>query len=180
MDNASRKRQSQKKRFQDIKPSKTIFFIEKKLVRVLHKSISENIIKYYNFIDDKNQTMLYSDFKKHKKRAYTIIDTARLLDKSHIDLNLQAYRGKIPFPVGATPGGVREFRKKSYYSEDQIFEIRRILSRTHRGRPRKDGAITNNTIPSEAELRSRMGDAIMLYTKTQDGQFIPVWSEETW
>jgi hypothetical protein len=29
-------------------------------------------------------------------------------------------------------------------------------------------------------LRSRMGDAIMLYTKTSDGRFIPTWQEETW
>jgi hypothetical protein len=43
-----------------------------------------------------------------------------------------------------------------------------------------DGKVTNNSLPSEQELRSRMGDAIMLYTKTQDGQFIPVWAEQTW
>jgi hypothetical protein len=25
-----------------------------------------------------------------------------------------------------------------------------------------------------------IGDAIMLYTQTKDGEFIPVWAEETW
>lgn len=180
MDNEVRNRSSKKERHLNIKANKTIFFINDKLVKIVRINKSENIIEYYNIIDGKNQIMLYSDFKKHRKRAYTVIDTARLLNKHHIDLRKHIYSGRIPFPIGANLNGVREFRKKSYYSEDQIFEIRNILSKIHRGRPRKDGAITNNTIPSEAELRSRMGDAIMLYTKTQDGQFIPVWSEETW
>jgi hypothetical protein len=29
-------------------------------------------------------------------------------------------------------------------------------------------------------LRSLLGSGIMLYTKTEDGRFIPVWQEETW
>jgi hypothetical protein len=180
MDNVSRNRTSKKERLFNIKPSKTIFFINNKLIKVVRISRAENLIEYYNIIDGKRQVMLYSDFKKHKKRAYTVIDTARLLNRHDADLRKQMYCGKIPMPIGNQLNGIREFRKKSYYSEDQIFEIRNILSRIHRGRPRKDGGVTNNLIPSEAELRSKMGDAIMLYTRTKDGNFIPVWSEETW
>lgn len=180
MDNAARKRKIKEDRLALVKPAQTIFFINDKLVRLKRISKAENIVEYYNIIEGKDQVMLYSDFRKHKKRAYTVVDTARLLDKSGMDLRKQMYIGRIPLPMGNQLNGVREFRKKSYYSEDQIFEIRNILSKIHRGRPRKDGGVTNNSIPSEAELRSRMGDAIMLYTKTQDGQFIPVWAEETW
>ncbi len=43
--------------------------------------------------------------------------------------------------------------------------------------PRKDGLITNDITPSKAELTRRMGDGILTYTKTEDGRFIPVWSE---
>jgi len=180
MDNAARKRKSKEDSLALVRANKTIFFINDKLVKIVRISRSENLIEYYNIIDGKRQVMLYSDFKKHKKRAYTVVDTARLLNRHDADLRKQMYIGRIPMPMGNQLNGIREFRKKSYYSEDQIFEIRSILSKIHRGRPRKDGGVTNNSIPSEAELRSRMGDAIMLYTKTQDGQFIPVWAEETW
>jgi hypothetical protein len=180
MDNASRKRESQEYRLSLVKPNKTLFFINGDLVRVLHKNKSSNYIKYFNIISGKEQVMLYSDFKKHCKRAYTIIDSCRLLGRSINNLRIHMYSGRIPFPTGIGLNGAREFGRKSYYSEDQIFEIRFILSKIHKGRPRKDKMITNNKVPTEAELRSRMGDAIMLYTKTQDGQFIPVWAEETW
>jgi hypothetical protein len=180
MDNENGERQSRKTRYESVKPNKTIFFVNEKLVRIKRISRSENVIEYYNITEDKNQIMLYSDFKKHSKRAYTIVDTARLLGRHHMYLTQQTYSGKIPPPVGTNPGGKRQFTKKSYYSEDHVFEIREILSKIHRGRPRMDGKVTNNSLPSEQELRSRMGDAIMLYTKTQDGQFIPVWAEQTW
>jgi hypothetical protein len=180
MDNENGKSEGKKKRLQNINPSKTLFFINDKLVKVVRISRSENIVEYYNIIEGKSQVMLYSDFKKHRKKAYTVIATARILNRSIVNLRRHMYSGRIPFPTGANLNGVREFTKKSYYSEDQIFELRSILSKVHKGRPRKDGAITNNSIPNEQELRSKMGDAIMLYTKTQDGQFIPVWAEETW
>jgi hypothetical protein len=69
----------------------------------------------------------------------------------------------------------------SYFSEDDLFTIRSVLATIHKGRPRKDGRITpRRDLPTEKELRSLIGDSIMLYTKTEDGRFIPVWQEETW
>ena len=124
--------------------------------------------------------MLLSDFKKHRKRAYTFSNTARLLNRSNMQLYRYIHRGLINPPMGILPGGERKFTKKSYYSEDDVFEIRRVMSSLHRGRPRKDGKTTNNHVLTEQELRAKMGDALMLYTKTKDGRFVPVWSEETY
>jgi len=45
------------------------------------------------------------------------------------------------------------------------------------GRPRKDNLITNNMTPTSQELTRRTGDGILVYTKTEDGRFIPVWTE---
>jgi hypothetical protein len=64
----------------------------------------------------------------------------------------------------------------SYYSEDDIFKIREYMSTIHRGRPRRDGLVTNSVI-SEQELKIRMGDGIMLYTKNSSGEIVPIWSE---
>ena len=50
----------------------------------------------------------------------------------------------------------------------------------HFGRPRADGKVTPLNVPTEQDLRSKMGDAIMLYTKTSDGRYIPTWQENTW
>lgn len=163
----------------EVKPSKKLFFVDGDLVRLINTNRGFNIVNLFNIIHQKEQTMLLSDFKKHRKRAYTLIDTARLLDRGPAQIYRYINEGLIPPPVGVMAGGVRMFTKKSYYSEDHVFEIREAMSKIHRGRPRKDGKISNSVL-TEQELRAKMGDALMLYTRTKDGEFIPVWSEQTY
>jgi hypothetical protein len=162
-----------------IKPSNNLFFLDEHIVRYISKNKGMNIVYLFDTFDQKEKTMLWSDFKKHRRRAYTLIDTARLLDRGPAQIYRYIDDGLIPPPVGAQPGGKRMFTKKSYYSEDHIFQIREVMSTIHRGRPRNDGKICNNVL-TEQELRARMGDALMLYTRTKDGEFIPVWSEQTY
>jgi len=56
-------------------------------------------------------------------------------------------------------------------------EARKAMSQIHHGKARKDGLITNNKTPTEQELRYSMGDSIILYTKTEDGRFVPVYGD---
>jgi hypothetical protein len=163
-----------------IKPCKRLFFINNDLVRLLHSNKAANIVKFYNMSQGKEQNMLYSDFKKHRKRAYTVANTARLLNRSRVQFARYIASGLIPTPISDNINGERGLQIKAYYSEDHIFEIREIMSTIHFGRPRNDGLVTSKNVPTEQELRSKMGDAIMLYTKTADGRFIPVWQENTW
>lgn len=178
MATSSRKKSSQQSE-REIKPSATIFFLNGKLIRFISANRGHNIVYFYNIGDQKEQTMLYSDFKKHRKRAYTVVNAGRLLNKSGNILRFHVAHGHIKPPVGLLPNGERSFTRKSYYSEDDIFEIRNFMSTVHIGKPRKDGKITSNML-TEQELRARMGDALMLYTRTKDGDFIPVWAEQTY
>jgi len=162
-----------------IKPSNKLFFVNKDLVRVLSSNRGLNIVYLFNLTKDKEQSMLLSDFKKHRKRAYIFIDACRLLNKSTSQIRLHIRNGFINPPLGILANGERSYTRKSYYSEDDIFEIRRLLSTIHIGRPRKDGKVSNSML-TEQELRARMGDALVLYTRTKDGDFIPVWAEETY
>jgi hypothetical protein len=86
-------------------------------------------------------------------------------------------RGVIPEPTGSQKGGARGWQVRSYYSESQVKELRDILASYHIGRPRADRLITNDITPTRQELTRRMGDGILTYTRTEDGRFIPVWSE---
>jgi hypothetical protein len=89
--------------------------------------------------------------------------------------------GLILPPVGVLPNGERVWQRMSYYSEDELFKIREAIASIHCGRPRKDGKITSRKdVPTERDLRSLIGDAIMLYTQNKNGEFVPVWAEETW
>lgn len=163
----------------EIRPSTTIFFVDKDLVRLINSNRGLNIVNLFNITQQKTQSMIRSDFRKHRKRAYTVVSTARLLDRGPAQIYRYINEGLIKPPTGSLPGGERQFTRLSYYSEDDIFDIREAMSKIHHGRPRKDGRISNNVL-TEQELRAKMGDALMLYTRTKDGEFVPVWSEQTY
>ena len=160
-----------------IKGNQKVWFLNGDLVRVHHYSRSNGLVAVYNIIQDRIETCLISDFKKNRERAYTVGETAKLVNRHKKYMPQLMKRGVIPPPMGCVKGGKREFRRRSYYSESQVKEIRDILSSLHMGRPRKDNLITNKITPNSAELTRRMGDGILTYTRTEDGKFIPVWNE---
>jgi len=159
-----------------VNPAPRRFFFNNELVEVVHVNRALNLVTVWNFRDQKRQQLLYSDFKKHRRRAYTIGKVAKLLDRNKEQVYRYIWSGKIDPPVGTLPGNKIKYGNQSYYSEDYIYEIRNMMAHIHIGRPRKDGLTTSRVI-SEQELRYRLGDGIMLYTQTSDGRYVPVWNE---
>ena len=157
--------------------NKKVWFLNGDLVRVHHLNRSNNIMSVYNIIKDQIESCLVSDFKKNRERAYTVGETADLVNRHKKYMPQLVKRGVIPPPTGSQKGGETAWQVRSYYSESQVRELRDILASYHMGTPRKDGLITNNMTPSKQELTRRMGDGILTYTRTEDGRFIPVWSE---
>ena len=157
--------------------SKKVWFLNGDLVRVHHLNRSNNIMSVYNINKDQIESCLVSDFKRNRERAYTVGETADLVNRHKKYMPQLVKRGVIPPPRGSQKGGATAWQVRSYYSESQVRELRDILASYHSGRARKDKLITNNMTPSKQELTRRMGDGILTYTKTEDGRFIPVWSE---
>jgi hypothetical protein len=157
--------------------SKKVWFLNGNLVRVHHLNKSNGIMSVYNITKDQLESCLISDFKRNRERAYTVGETAQLVNRHKKYLPNLMKRGIIPHPTGSQKGGATGWQVRSYYSESQVRDIRDILASYHMGRPRKDKLITNDITPSPQELTRRMGDGILTYTRTEDGRFIPVWSE---
>lgn len=159
------------------RPRRKVWFLNGDLVRVEHTSRAAGIVTLYNLTQDKKESTTVVEFKKRRKRAFTVKETAQLLNCHRKHIPRLVKRGIIPDPVGELPGGERAFHHLSYYSEDVIMEARKAMSQIHHGAARKDGLITNNKTPTEQELRYAMGDGILLYTRTEDGRFIPIFNE---
>lgn len=160
-----------------INGNKKIWFINGDLVRLYHSSRSTGMVTFYNITKDRLETCLRSDFRKNRQRAYTVAQTARLVNRHRKYFPTLIKKGVVPPPTGATVNGERGWQIRAYYSESQVKEIRDILATIHIGQPRKDKLITNNSTPTSQELTRKMGDGILVYTKTEDGRFIPVWGE---
>jgi hypothetical protein len=157
--------------------NKKVWFLNGDLVRIHHYNHSNGIMSVYNITKDQIESCLISDFKSKRERAYTVGQTADLVNRHKKYMPDLMKRGVIPFPMGSQKGGARGFQVRSYYSESQVKEIRDILASYHIGRPRKDKLITNDITPSKQELTRRMGDGILTYRKTEDGRFVPIWNE---
>jgi hypothetical protein len=157
--------------------SKRVWFLNGDLVRIHHLNRSNGILSVYNIVKDRIESCLIADFKKNRERAYTVKETAILVNRHQKYLPTLMKNGKIPFPTGSQKDGVRAWQVRSYYSESQVREIRDILASQNIGAPRKDGLINNNITPTIQELNRRMGSGILTYTRTEDGKFIPLWSE---
>jgi hypothetical protein len=178
MDTAKGKIQSQQYNNEPvIKGNQKVWFLNGDLVRLYHSSRSTGMVTVYNINKDRIETCLRSDFRKNRQRAYTIAETSILINRHRKYIPSLIKRGVIPPPVGSQIDGKRGWQVRAYYSEDHVRDIRAILASIHIGQPRKDGLITNNMTPTNQELTRRMGDGILTYTKTEDGRFIPVWSE---
>jgi hypothetical protein len=160
-----------------ISGSKKIWFLNGSLVRRHHLNRSNGIMSVYNITKNQIESCLISDFKKNRERAYTVKETAELVNRHRKYLPTLMQSGTIPYPTGSQEGGEGKFGIRSYYSESQVHQIRDILASFHMGRPRRDGLITNDTTPTRQELTRRMGDGILTYTRTADGQFVPMWTE---
>lgn len=157
--------------------NKKVWFLNGDLVRIHHMNRSNGIMSVYNIIKDQIESCLIGDFNRNKERAYTVGQTADLVNRHKKYMPNLMFRQVIPYPTGSQKGGARGWQIRSYYSESQVREIRDILASYHIGRPRKDKLVTNDITPSPQELTRRMGDGILTYTRTEDGRFIPVWSE---
>jgi hypothetical protein len=160
-----------------IKGNQKVWFLNGDLVRPHHSSRSTGMISFYNITQDRMEVCFKSDFKKNREKAYTVGETAILVNRHKKYLPRLVKNGTIPKPTGSQKGGATGWQVRCYYSESQVKEIRSILSEMHHGRPRKDKMITNNITPTSQELTRRMGDGMLTYTKTEDGRFIPIWSE---
>ncbi len=160
-----------------IRGNKKVWFLNGDLVRVYHYNRSNGIMSVYNITKDRIESCLIADFKNKRERAYTVGETAKLVNRHKKYMPSLMNRGVIPYPMGSQKGGARAWQVRSYYSESQVKEIRDILASIHIGQPRKDKLVTNNMTPNRQELTRRMGDGILTYTKTEDGRFIPVWNE---
>ena len=178
MASSSREEESESNSIKVVKrPRRKIWFLNGDLMREEHTSRAAGMVTLYNITQARRETTTVIEFKKKRKRAFTVKETAQLLNCHRKHIPRLVKRGIIPDPVGELPGGERAFHHLSYYSEDVIMEARKAMSQIHHGAARKDGLITNNKTPTEQELRYSMGDGILLYTKTEDGRFIPIYNE---
>jgi hypothetical protein len=146
------------------------FFLNDKIHKVLKSSRSKDEMVAWCYPDKKRVMYSYSQVKKNMETAYTVVEVASMLNKHRVTIQEYILNEKVATPQKIYPIGQPDSENWSQYMFNQknILDIHQhILDSGH-----------SKEIPSKAELQALLKNNLILYTKTEEGKFVPVWKAE--
>jgi hypothetical protein len=146
------------------------FFLNDKIHKVLKSSRSKDEMIAWCYPDKKRVMYSYSQVKKNMETAYTVVEVASMLNKHRVTIQEYILNDKVATPQKIYPIGQPDSENWSQYMFNQknILDIHQhILDSGH-----------SKEIPSKAEVQALLKNNLVLYTKTEDGKFVPVWKAE--
>ena len=159
---ARSKRRSVQKKF-------VYFFLNGKIHKVLKASRSKDELIAWVYEDKKRVLYPYSQVKKYMETAYTTRQVAQILNKHKITIEDYVWEGKVATPQRIYPIGNPESKWSQFmFQEKDILDIHQFIL---------DSGYSNE-LPSKSELMALLKHNLILYTKTEEGKFVPVWKAE--
>jgi len=147
------------------------FYLNKKLHKVLKSSRVKNTLIAWSYEDKKRVLYVFSDVKKYKQNAYTLAEVCKMLNKHRVTIQDYILEGKVRAPQKVYPiGNAENFKWSQYmFSEDDIVELYDYIISAGR---------EIEKLPTKSELKALIKHNVILYTKTNEGKFVPVWKAE--
>lgn len=152
----------------------TYFYLNGQLHKKLFINRGKDLLTAWNYPEGKKVLYTYSDVLKRHQHAWTTREVCQLIGRSRQTIDGAMREGMIERPQNTY--GLDENRNFRQYmwSEEDIMALHAYLSTVHRGRPRKDGQVRPQHLPTPRELRAMLHDEEVLYVKHGD-TFIPTW-----
>lgn len=154
--------------------NRKVWFLRGDLVTLHHQNNAQGVVTLYNYTKDRLETMSNAEFKRSRRKAYNMTESAELLNRERGYLTRKAREGWWPEPMGRGVNGARiAITSPCYYSEEHLYEIRELMADIHHGPDRADGLVSNTTTPSESELRAKINEHYFVYLKDENGNYVP-------
>ncbi len=145
------------------------FFLNGKIHKVLKASRAKDEIIAWCYPDKKRVMYSYSQVEKSMEKAYSIIEAGEILGRHRVTIEEYILQGKIKKPQKVYPISNPDSTWSRYMlSESDILDIHQFIIDA--------GHIRD--LPSRSELQALLKHNLILYTKTVDGRFVPVWKAE--
>lgn len=156
------------------RPALRYFFLNDELHKKLYINRGKDLINAWNYPQAKRMTYIYSDVIRRSQKAFTTAEVCKMVNRRRTTIENALTRGMIEQPQHTY--GLDENRNvyQRMWSEKDIMALLEYLSTVHRGRPRKDGIVVPQALPTPRELRAMIHDEAILYVKSGD-KFIPSW-----
>jgi hypothetical protein len=145
------------------------FFLNQKIHKVLKASRAKDEIVAWCYPDKKRVMYSYSQVEKNMEKAYSIVEAGKILGRHRVTIEEYILQGKIKRPQKVYPISNPDSTWSRYMlSESDILDIHQFIIDA--------GHIRD--LPSRSELQALLKHNLILYTKTVDGSFVPVWKAE--
>ena len=148
------------------------------LHRRLHINRGADQITTWCYPLHKRVAYTYSDVKKNMDPAFTTQEVAKMLNRRRETVERAILNGYVEEPQHAYTLDENKRKFKYMWHESNIMELHKHFSSMHKGRPRKDGLVTPQKLLTARELRALVRNQEILYIRTDDGEFRPVWDAE--
>jgi hypothetical protein len=155
-----------------VRPTKRLlyFFLDGKIHKTLRVSRARDEIVAWCYQERRRVMYSYSLVKKHMGKAYSIKEAAELLNRHKVTVENYILDGKIQQPNKIYPISNPDNPGWTKYmlSEEDILKIHQFIL--------DDGYTAD--FPSRSELLALLKHNMILYTKNNEGEFVPVWKAE--
>lgn len=159
---AGSKRQRSRKRI-------LYFFLNDKLHKVIRTHRAKDELVAWCYPDRKRVLYSYSQVEKYMGNAYTIKKVGEMLGRHKVTIENYILDGKIKEPQKVYPiGNPDSTWNKFMLSDKDILDLHQFIA----------DAGYSKDLPSRAELQAILKHNLILYTKTEEGKFVPVWKAE--
>jgi hypothetical protein len=150
------------------------FYLNGNLHKRLHINRGADELTAWCYPLGKRVVLSYTQTRRFYEPAFSTQQVCTMLNRRLGAVERAILRGDIEEPQYTY--GLNEHRKKGSYlwSEQNIMDAHAYFSTVHRGRPRKDGKITPQKLPTLRELRAMIRQEDILYVKEGD-TFVPTW-----
>ena len=152
------------------------FYLNGLLHKKLHINVGADIITAWCYPTAKRVAYSYRDVKANMEPAFTTPQVGKMLNRGRLAIERAWVAGNIEYPQHTYGLDQNRNLHKYMWSPKDVLAAHAYFITVHRGRPRKDGLITPQKLPTERELRALMRNEELLYTINQDGEFVPVWA----
>lgn len=145
------------------------FFLNGKVHKVLKLSRARDEVIAWSYLDKKRMMYSYSQVEKNMEKAYSVVEVSKILGRHRVTIEEYILQGKIKQPQKVYPISNPDSTWSKYMlSESDILDIHQFI--IDAGHIRE--------LPSRSELQAILKHNLILYTKTVDGRFVPVWKAE--
>ena len=159
---AGKKRQRAQKKF-------LYFFLNDKVHKTIRTHRGKDELVAWCYPDKKRVLYSYSQVEKYGESAYSLKDAGKILNRHKVTIEEYILAGKIKQPQKVYPISNPESTwSKFMLSESDILDIHQFIL---------DAGYLRD-LPTRTELQALLKHNMILYTKTKDGSFVPVWKAE--